>query len=75
MIRHLYKNYFNMLIDQWLSKFNSYSSLSRLCHSPKVYDKIFLKKITFFNENNVPPAQLQKTPLSRKGILAAVPIC
>ena len=25
-------------------------------------------------ENNVPPAQLQKTPLSRKGILAAVPI-
>ena len=28
-----------------------------------------------FNENNVPPAQLQKTPLNRKGILAAVPIC
>ena len=27
------------------------------------------------NENNVPPAQLQKTPLNRKGILAAVPIC
>ena len=29
----------------------------------------------FYNENNVPPAQLQKTPLNRKGILAAVPIC
>ena len=28
-----------------------------------------------YNENNVPPAQLQKTPLNRKGILAAVPIC
>ena len=32
-------------------------------------------KIEVNNENNVPPAQLQKTPLSRKGILAAVPIC
>ena len=28
-----------------------------------------------YYESNVPPAQLQKTPLSRKGILAAVPIC
>ena len=27
------------------------------------------------NENNVPPAQLQKTPVNRKGILAAVLIC
>ena len=31
--------------------------------------------LALYNENNVPPAQLQKTPLNRKGILAAVPIC
>ena len=33
------------------------------------------KQNYFYNENNVPPAQLQKTPLNRKGILAAGPIC
>ena len=36
---------------------------------------ILLGKYCYYNENNVPPAQLQKTPLNRKGILAAVPIC
>ena len=34
-----------------------------------------LRRWNEYNENNVPPAQLQKTPLNRKGILAAVPIC
>ena len=38
MVLHFYKNYFNMLVDQWFSKFKSYTSLLRLCHSPKVYD-------------------------------------
>ena len=33
------------------------------------------EKNMLYNENNVPPAQLQKTPLNRKGVLAAVPIC
>ena len=47
MVLHFYKNYFNMLVDQWFSKFESYISLSRLCHSPKVYRKGFLRKIPF----------------------------
>ena len=34
-----------------------------------------VQQLIFYNENNVSPAQLQKTLLNRKGILAAVPIC
>ena len=41
----------------------------------KTISPMFVKQKLNYNENNVPPAQLQKTPLSLKGILAAVPIC
>ena len=37
--------------------------------------KVLINNNQIDNENNVPPAQLQKTPLNRKGTLAAVPIC
>ena len=54
-----------------------------MCHSCvnsvfpfySIDNKEFSDLFKNYNENNVPPAQLQKTPLNRKGILAAVPIC
>ena len=46
MVLHFYKNYSNMLVNQWFSKFKSYFffSMFRYSHSPKIYDKKF-----FFN--------------------------
>ena len=43
--------------------------------SSKKLIKPLSKHFQYYNENNVPPVQLQKTPLNRKGILVAVPIC
>ena len=58
---------------------NSYvRKASRSCatfSTCSIYTVLWLKQDKHYNENNVPPAQLQKTPLNRKGILAAVPIC
>ena len=47
IVFHFYKNCFNIVVDQWFSKFKSYSSLSRLCRYPHIYNKFYLRKIAF----------------------------
>ena len=47
MVLHFYKKYFNMPGMSVVLKVNCYTSLLRLCHLSKVYDKIFSKKIPF----------------------------
>ena len=44
-------------------------------HRVSNYSDLLPEMPKYYNENNVPPAQQRKTPLSHKGILAVVPIC
>ena len=71
----------NTLLYNFYTNLCSHLSANFVKVSPECF-RIFIPKsnlagipITKFtiNENNVPPAQLRRTPLSRKGILAVVP--